>query len=252
MLNLEILHRRHSVRNYGAENLSAPSVNKLRAETTFINSHEAGLNFQLCLDDGDPFKGFSRSYGMFSGVRNYLAAVIDPTFPDTWERAGYFGEQFVMAAVEAGLGTCFVSGTYSRANVNVRLEVYEKIAFLVTFGHETGNGTFLSRALSGMLHMKRKTPRDFFEGSDTDYKEAKRLIPDLDKGLEAIACAPSAANRQPVRIHLVELEGVRHVAAFTSKDSPDMRIDLGIAKFNFASVVNGIWEWGQNAPFIPS
>ena len=235
MLNLEILHRRHSVRNYGAENLSAPSVNKLRAETTFINSHEAGLNFQLCLDDGDPFKGFSRGYGMFSGVRNYLAAVIDPTFPDTWERAGYFG-----------------AGTYSRANVNVRLEVYEKIAFLVTFGHETGNGTFLSRALSGMLHMKRKTPRDFFEGSDTDYKEAKRLIPDLDKGLEAIACAPSAANRQPVRIHLVELEGVGHVAAFTSKDSPDMRIDLGIAKFNFASVVNGIWDWGQNAPFIPS
>ena len=46
---------------------------KLRAEVTMFNSHNAGINLQLCFDDSDPFAGFSRSYGMFSNVHNYLA-----------------------------------------------------------------------------------------------------------------------------------------------------------------------------------
>lgn len=249
MLTLDLLHRRHAVRSYGAEEISAPSANKLNAEVTFINTHEAGLNFRMCYGSGDPFKGFTRSYGMFRGVNNYLVAAVDPTFPDVWERAGFFGEQLVMLAVSLGLGTCFVSGTYSREAIGVPLEVYEKVAFLVTIGHEEGRASLISRITAGFAHRKQMTPREFFEGSEQEYREARRLVPDLDKGLEAIACAPSALNRRPVRIKLAEFDGEKHICATVPSDADDMKIDLGIAKYNFSAVVKGAWLWGNGAPF---
>ena len=90
MYTLKELRGRKSVRGYTEESLSESIRNTLNAEATFINSHEAGLNFQVRYDDADPFRGLTRSYGMFRGVRNYLAVVIDPTFEFALERAGYF------------------------------------------------------------------------------------------------------------------------------------------------------------------
>ena len=118
MYTLKELRERKSVRGYTDESLSESIRNTLNAEATFINSHEAGLNFQVRYDDTDPFRGLTRSYGMFRGVRNYLAVVIDSTFEFALERAGYFAEGYVMKAVSLGLGTCFVGGTFSRSSSN--------------------------------------------------------------------------------------------------------------------------------------
>ena len=68
-----------------------------------VNTREAGMHFELVCDDPAPFKGFKASYGMFKGVRNYVAAVVDTSFPDSYERAGYFGQQIVVKAVGLGL-----------------------------------------------------------------------------------------------------------------------------------------------------
>ena len=56
MDKLELLKKRKSVRSYSLEELPQETINKLKAETTDINTHVAGLKFQLFFNDDDPFK----------------------------------------------------------------------------------------------------------------------------------------------------------------------------------------------------
>lgn len=246
---LNELQARHSIRNFTPGDLSEDIRKKLSAEVSMINCHEAGLNFQLCFNDPEPFRGFTRSYGMFQGVRNYLAAVIDPSFPDTYERAGYFGEQFVMAAQRLGVGTCFVGGTFSSSHVGARMEVYEKLPFLIAFGIPEQKQGGLAAMMKKMMGNRKPDFRTFFAGTDAEYEEAKRQLPFLDLALQAVACAPSSLNKRPVRLKMVEEDGKPQLVAFTEKRDDKTAIDLGIAKCNVALAIDGIWNWGQNSNF---
>lgn len=251
MDTLELLAERHSVRSYSVEPLKEDIFNSLRSEVTYINTHEAGLNLQLCLDQPDAFAGLSRSYGFFRNVRNYLACVIDPTFDFAMERAACNAEQFVMFCVEKGLGTCFVGGTFSRKHVAAQVEVYEKIPFVVTFGiPDEKHTSVLVKGMVKMMHRNKKRPRDFFEGTEADYADACRLIPDLERGLEAIALAPSALNKQPVRLRLDHSGESPRLIAVTG-DYEKFAADLGIAKYNFSAVIPGFWDWGEAGAFNP-
>lgn len=247
---LKELQARHSVRNYEPGPLADDIRKILRAEVSMINAHEAGLNFQIFFDDDDPFRGFTRSYGMFKNPRNYLCAVIDPSFPDAEERAGFFAQRFAMHALRLGIGSCFISGTFSPKHVNARMEVYERLPFIMCFGVPAGGSdTPLSRLMMKIVHGAKRTARDFFSGTDEQYALACEKFPWLPTALEGILCAPSAANRQPVRTGLVEDEGIYFIEAFSVNRSP---IDLGIAKFNFQAPleVSGEWEWGEHGKFI--
>lgn len=247
---LEDLKNRHSVRSYLPKNLSGDIISRLHAEVTMTNTHEAGLNFQLVIADGGPFEGFTRSYGMFRNAVNYLACVVDPSFPNTYERAGFFAEKFVMKAVSLGLGTCFVGGTFSAENVEAQMHIYERLPFIVSFGIPAEKTqTTLSSLAMKMVHRHDLKPRDFFAGDDTAYADAKDRYPFIEKGLQAVACAPSSLNKQPVRIGF-NADG--NLEAFTVGGDDKSSIDLGIAKFNFAEASDaGEWEWGEHAIFLP-
>ncbi len=248
--SVEQLRERHSVRRYKNEPLTGEIKSSLMAEVTMTNTHEAGLNFQLIFDNGDPFRGFSRSYGMFGNVRNYLVCIVDASFANAVERAGFFAEQFVMKAVGLGLGTCFVGGTFSEKDIDIPKHVYETIPFIVTFGYpEEKTQTILSSWAMKMSHRHDLSPRDFFEGSDKEFKKACGKYPFLSGGLEGLACAPSSLNRQTVRVRLDENGNLR---IHNIKNYPKNEIDLGIGKFNFASAANaGEWEWGDDSIFLP-
>lgn len=244
---LEKLKSRHSVRSYSLDKIEDRLRNVLQSEITMINTHESGLNFQLVFDDDDPLRGFTRSYGFFKNARNYLACVIDPSFPNTYERCGYFAEQFVMKAVESGLGTCFIGGTFSESHVNVSKHVYERIPFIVAFGYFSESGSSaIAKVVEKMVHRHRLTARDFFDGDDLKYQEAVNKYSWLPKALEALACAPSSMNKQPVRIYMSD-DGRLNARSLPATDKS--AIDLGIGKFNFAAVSPGEWDWGENAPF---
>lgn len=187
---------------------------------------------------------------MFKGVNNYLVALIDPTFADAAERAGFYAEQFIMEAVDAGLGTCIVGGTFSGKHIGCRKEVYEEVAFLVTFGYEADKKPLLSRLQQMGGGRKHQPWRNFFDGSDAQLQEAEKKVPGLRDGLEAIDLAPSALNRQPVRIAFDPESG--EVMAYTLKEGRFSAIDLGVAKYNFNAVTEGFWDWGERGRFHPA
>lgn len=246
---LKELLQRKSIRSYTLESVSESTIKTLKSEATYINTHEAGLNFNVCQDNESAFKGLIKSYGMFKNVRNYLAAIIDPTFPYAEERAGFFAQQWLMMAQSMGLGTCFVGATFSKKDVQVRMEVYEKLAFVVSFGYSDERHTsVLAKFTSTLLHSHAKNPRDFFNGDETEYEYAREHLPWLDTALLAVSCAPSSMNKQPVRLKFDKNNGVGTIRAFTI-DPSKYKIELGISKFNISYAVGGIWDWGENGLF---
>lgn len=247
MSNLEILQRRHSVRSFTEQPLSAEVVKKLKAEITMTNTQEQGIKFQLITDDPEPLKGFSKSYGIFENPRNYMAAVVDTATPDILERAGYFAEKFVIKAVELGLGTCFVGGTYNQSAVKAQLRAGERVLFLVLLGYPKEKSRALANLMVGFIHRKKIDARQFFEPS-SGYGAAVAEFPILLEGLEAVACAPSALNKRPARVFVSEVNGERLLCAKVDASNPKTLIDLGIAKFNFNFATSTECEWGNGKP----
>ena len=249
MNELEILKRRHSVRSFTEEPLSAEVVKKLKAEITMTNTHEQGIKFQLITDDPEPLKGFSKSYGIFENPRNYMAAVVDTATPDILERAGYFAEKFVIKAVQLGLGTCYVGGTYNQSAVKAQLRAGERVLFLVLLGYPQEKSRVMANLMAGFIHRKKMSARQYFEPSSA-YEAAAAEYPMLHDGLEGVACAPSALNKRPVRVCISEFDGKKKLCAKVDASNPKNLIDLGIAKFNFNFATNTECEWGNGKPLI--
>lgn len=254
--NLILLKERHSDRAYSDKALSDIICNKLNAFATYVNTHESGIRFVPIYGDDSPFCGVGRSYGMFKGVRNYLVVMIDSTFEHALERAGYYAEQFAIEALKLGLGSCFVGGTFSREHVNTQVEVYEKIPFVIPFGYpDVSNTSFMSKLTYKLVHRKTRQLRDFFDGTDAEFTSCKDIFPWLDTALEAVACAPSALNSQPVRLKVAEFMIKTPAGVVQSK--PQMEVctinadkyaaELGIAKFNLSYALNVLIDWGENA-----
>ncbi len=252
MYTLEQLQSRHSVRSYTEEPLSDSEVNALRAAISEINSYLPGTRFQLITGDDTPFRGRFGSYGIFRNVRNYVAAVMDTAVANAYEIAGYAGQKVVMAATVHGVGSCFIGGTFSAQNLPIQTRTGEKPVFIIAVGHSSdANGKrFGDRLVRSFSHRRKMTAADFFDTakSGMSFEEAIKNYPQLTAGLEAVACAPSAMNKRPVRIR-VDADGTYH--AFVPNMSGFTPVDLGIAKFNFEQVVPGEWERGNDAPFLP-
>lgn len=250
MYTLSQLQERRSVRSYTAEPIPDAVRRSLNADISELNSHLQGLRLQIVYGDDTPFRGRMGGYGMFSGVHNYVAAVIDTGVPFSAERAGYGCQQIVMDAVTHGLGTCFVGGTFSAASIPVQVRAGEKIEFIVTLGYAAGKTRAMARLMAGFVHRKTMGGRDFFDAgrSAVNYDEAVKRHPLLAPALDAVSCAPSAMNRHPERFYL-DSDGT--IRAFVKDYTGFNSVDLGIAKYNFAQLLPGEWDFGNNAPFIP-
>lgn len=246
-MTLSELRLRHSVRAYTSQPLEKSVIDALKAEITMINTIEAGMHFQLILDDAAPFEGFKNSYGLLRNVHNYIACVIEPSYPDTYQRCGYYAQQLVMLAVSLGLGTCYVGGSYNSELVSAQLRAGEKIPFIIALGYEDkGKESLFAKVGKTLTHISKKSPTDIIN-TDVDKSALRLTQPRLYEALEAVLCAPSSMNRQPVR---VEYKQGRIMGYVKDSNNSDL-IDLGIALYNFQAVYPGVWEWGNPARFFP-
>ena len=251
-MTIEQLQARHSTRNFRPLPIPGSLVESLKAELTMINSHEAGLQFKLVTGNSEPLKGFSKSYGFFRNANNFIVAIVDVSFPDAIERAGYFAEQIVLKATDIGLATCFVGGTYSKTSIPVPLRAGQEVLFLILVGQEDiiEKPRPLARIAMKIAHRNDKKWEDFFvERKDWTLKAALERFPFLKKGLQALACAPSSLNKQPFRIWIGQKEEQDIVRIGIPDISDKQFIDLGIAKCNFVAANGGYFDWGNGAAY---
>ena len=125
---------RRSRRKYLPALMKESDIDVLAAFISEFNGNE-DAKMRLVLDNGEAFNGFRKSYGMFSGVKNYVALICDKTNALHLEKLGYYGEWLVLNATMRGLGTCWVGGTFDRAACPVDLAKGESVVGAITVGN---------------------------------------------------------------------------------------------------------------------
>lgn len=229
MTLLEAIQSRHSVRKYKDIPVPEEILSALKAKIEELNT-EGSLNIQMVNDEPKAFSGF-KSYGTFSGVKNYF--VMAGKKSDTLEEnIGYYGEQLVLLAQTLGLNTCWVGLTYSKIPGTYELEEDEKIVCYIAFGYGESQGG----------GHKIKSPKEVSNASD--------LTPGwFIKGVEAALLAPTAVNQQKFRFEYLGRKGEGNFPMVSAKPSFSMvgysKTDLGIAKLHFeigAGKENFEWE----------
>jgi len=230
---------RRARRKYLPEPLDDATEAALRAVIDAQVAKGAG-RIELVIDDGGAFGSFTRSYGMFTGVRNYVGLVARNSDKVAIEKLGYYGEIVALSAVGLGLGTCWVGGSFDRARCPFSLQGDERVQCVITVGPVADDPSAKERLIRGMVHRHTKTIEQM--------SNADAPLPNwFTAGMVAVQKAPSAVCRQPVVFDY--RDGVVS-ASVKESDDDSLLLDLGIAKLHFElGAGGGTWQFGNGGAF---
>lgn len=205
---MEIIRKRHSVRQYLDKPIPQELRRELDAYTAQLNA-ESGLRIQILYDEPVCFSSRMAHYGRFENANNYIAIVGKKT-PDLDERSGYTVEKLVLKAQELGLNTCWVALTHGKSKASV--EPGEKEVILISLGYgKTQGSDRKSKSAEAVSDLTADAPEWFRQG------------------VEAALLAPTAVNQQKFRI---ERDG-SIVSARAAGFGSLVKLDLGIVKCHF-------------------
>ena len=186
----EAMQERHSVRSYYNREIEKEKQLRLQERITQVNL-ESGLNIQLVVNEPKALNGFMASYGLFSGVRNYLV-LVGERGKDLQEKCGYYGEQLVLLATQLGLQTCWVALTYNKVKSAYKKKRTENVCAIIAIGYGGTKG-------------KPHKSKEFYEVCDAD----EPMPGWFRAGVEASLLAPTALNKQNFKITLEKDDQVR-------------------------------------------
>ncbi|MCL2620399.1 MAG: nitroreductase [Defluviitaleaceae bacterium] len=238
---LSAIEARRSRREYRGKYIDNHQLNKLRQLIDEYTTN-GGVRMEMAADSGVAFNGLTKSYGMLSGVNNFVGMIAKK---DDWlasEKLGYYGQLLMLEAVSMGLGTCWVSLTLKRENLPFTLAPGEEVLSTITFGNVDEHDSLKERFVRGMLNIRNKTLEELFI---SDVEPPKWFI----NGVRAAQKAPSAMKKQPVCFRLkngVVTACVPDIGDFMNAH------DLGIFKLHFQiGAGGGRWEWGNHGVYTP-
>ena len=208
---LELMKRRHSVRQYFRKKIEEEKRKELNALADTLN-RQSGLHMQVIYDEPDCYESMKAHYGKIYGVSNYIA-LVGKKGPELDEKAGYYGEQMVLKAQELGLNTCWTALTHGKTRAQIGSD--EKLVCVIALGYGANQGKpHKSRPVSQVCNW-----------SD-DYPEWVKT------GIEAALLAPTAINQQKFYFTIENGSVSARVKGFGFCS----QIDLGIVKYHFEAV----------------
>lgn len=235
---LELAKTRRSVRTFDGNYVSDEIINKLKDFAKgIINPY--GIDIRFALLDADKNK---LSSPVLTGEKQYIAAMMTPG-KNAEEAYGYSFEALLMKAHELGLGTVWIGGTMPRDKFEKASDVSgnEVMPCMSPIG-----GIAKSMSIKeGLMRKGVKADKRldfetlFFNGSfDTPLSQTDAEGLGLKKAFEAVRIAPSAVNKQPWRV--VVIDGVahffeKHDRGYDNGTYDLQKIDLGIALYHFES-----------------
>ncbi|WP_160686643.1 nitroreductase family protein [Clostridium sp. C2-6-12] len=234
----DAIEMRCSRRTYIDKPIDDEKIRKLEKMIKEVNK-EGNLHLQLVLNDGKAFQGIRKSYGLFKGVRNYIA-LVGKEDKSLREKIGYYGERVVLEATRLGLGTCWVGGSFDKKSCNCIVEDGEVLIAVIAIGNIPGEHTLKEKIILKAVRGKSKKV--------TEMYEADEEVPSwFEDGMKAVQKAPSAMNKQPVKFYYKN----SIVTAVVHGGKDYQEIDLGIAKLHFEiGARGGKWQWGNGTAFI--
>jgi nitroreductase len=217
------INLRHSRRAYTSEPISLDITCKLLDFTDEINK-EAGVKFRLITNNGEAFNGVLKSYGVFTGVRNYFVMISKKDNRKSQIASGYYGEKIVLECTKLGLNTCWAGLCFDRKSCPVELEDDEEILGAIVVGYSPKKTTIQENLLKVIIARGKKAEELYESESGSNVPEW------FMRGIAAVVHAPSNYNRQPVKF-IYRRDGT--VSALITQEDNFSGVDLGIAKLHF-------------------
>jgi nitroreductase len=140
------------------------------------------------------------TYGVITGARLYLVGAIEDTVSARVD-VGYCLEKIILEATRLGLGTCWMGGTFRRANFarSVGVGQGEIIPVVTPVGFARKQKSLRERVMRRLAGSDQRKPWEsmfFLADCETPLPRGGRF----DSALTCLRLAPSASNKQPWRI----------------------------------------------------
>jgi len=196
------------------------------------------------------------TYGFISGAKLFIVSAIKGDM-GAFVDLGYCFEKVILEATNLDLGTCWLGGTFKRANFAERINVSEDeiVPAISPVGYARDRRTIREMALRRFANSNQRKPWEelFFDGDlNTPLSQDSASLYAVP--LECVRIGPSASNNQPCRVISQRQQGAVHFYLKRTRGYDKINgkidlqlIDIGIAMCHFElsareKGLSGIWE----------
>lgn len=262
-ISIDTMKKRYSCRSYSGDPLSAADRRSLediirRSVPGPFGGRPAFTLAAADPGDSESLKGLG-TYGFIRKPAGFIIGAVDES-PMYLEDFGYCAEKIILEATEAGLGTCWLGGTFKKSSFAHKAGVRDntEIPAVIATGYIADKKTLTERLVrAGAGSDKRKEPGELFFSHEMKAHDTSFYSSPYGNVLEMVRIAPSASNKQPWRI-MSDISGKEfHLFLERTKGYSDnrfiksdlQRVDMGIAMchFELAAGLSGLnGSWGKN------
>jgi len=203
---IETITRRFSCRTYSGQQIPAEARDALAAAVKAMRTGPFGSRIRFGLaaaTDGDA--AALKRLGTYGTIRGATAFILGAAEPGEMylEDFGYAMERLILLATDLGLGTCWLGGFFSRGSFARRIGARrgERIPSVAAVGRvadlEEARAGIMRRSIGGS---RRKPWGELFYDGGFNAALTREAAGAYAVPLDMARLAPSASNRQPVRI----------------------------------------------------
>jgi len=262
---IEAINKRVSVRSYTGRSIEQSKMQKLINLLESTNEGPFGNKTRFSLIDFSEMEKNETSslgtYGFIRGAKLFIVGAVKYGFGEMdGARAlvdlGYCFERVILTATNLGLGTCWLGGTFKRANFAKRMNVSEDeiVPAISPIGYARDRRSIREIAVRRFANSDRRKPWEelFFEG-DMNTPLSKESAGAYAVPLECVRLGPSASNKQPWRVVYQKQHGAFHFYlkrnwGYDKLNGIDLQlVDMGISMCHFElsareKGLTGTWE----------
>ncbi len=205
------------------------------------------------------------TYGFIKGATGFIIGVIQDDEKNL-EDFGYLMESIILFAMDIGLSTCWLGGTFTKSSFSERVSPRpgELIPAVIALGYCAKQPRRFDAIVRNSAGADRRLSwEQLFFDSRFGVPLSREVAGDYAKALEMVRRAPSASNKQPWRIikdgnmwhfFLQRTPGYREqwlVRLFTVADLQPIDMGIAMCHFEFMARDHGLdGHWEINIPDI--
>jgi nitroreductase len=199
------------------------------------------------------------TYGFISGAKLFIVSAIKGE-AGAFADLGYCFEKVILKLTNLDLGTCWMGGTFKRANFAERINVSEDeiVPAISPVGYARDRRTIREMAVRRFANANQRKPwKELFFDGDLNTPLSRDSAGLYAVPLECVRIGPSASNNQPWRVILQKQQQAFHFYLKRTRGydkfngNIDLQlIDIGIAMCHFElsareTGLSGIWKVGE-------
>lgn len=239
----DAIYDRISTRTYEKKKLSEEEIKIISEaidETKLMNSpfgHK--IEFFTDFKTLDPEGEAKRigTYGFIKNASSFVGGTIQNEFTGIVDY-GYLFEYFILKLTQKGLSTCWLAGTFDRNAFSHHVKKGDIIPAITPIGYPEDKMSLRERAIRFAVKAnRRKSFEEMFYLNDINHPLKEDSNHPLQLPLELVKLAPSASNKQPWRIIIID-----NIIHFYLQETPNYNtnrpfiiqaLDMGISLCHF-------------------